>query len=148
MYPFTGTYNRTCSSLKCIKVFDNFQISAADYNATKTSVGLSGYRQRIYDRILIMWNETTYSDLRKPLYSAIAFELSAILKSPNIPIMVDEQASLWAAGSSESTSEYIKAIEAMEMGRIYVIVHSVLIVKLYGTMSMFPIIFYIHVFLV
>jgi len=72
-----------------------------------------------------MWNETTYSDLRKPLYSAIAFELSAILKSPNIPIMVDEQASLWAAGSSESTSEYIKAIEAMEMGRIYVIVHSV-----------------------
>ncbi|XP_052788594.1 uncharacterized protein LOC128223355 [Mya arenaria] len=96
-----------------------WKIDVSDFNATKTERRLQTLRDQISQNFAIRWDKVAYDDLRKPLYSAIASELSAILKSGSqgIPITTEAQASFWANGTQlkekfiNETAELEKGIE-------------------------------------
>lgn len=93
------------------------QITEVEFLATKTDQSLQEYWDNMANRILIDWKNVSYNDLRKPLYSAIAYQLSAILKASggNIPNLLGDQAALWGK-NSRSASEFVRDSELLEVG--------------------------------
>ncbi|XP_060597324.1 uncharacterized protein LOC132751201 isoform X2 [Ruditapes philippinarum] len=91
-----------------------WKIDEADFNATKTDPALDQYRKDIDKALYINWTSVSYTDLRKPLLSAIAAQLSAILKSGGIPLTLNQQASLWADHGKKDLDVFISAVQDLE----------------------------------
>ncbi|XP_053406766.1 uncharacterized protein LOC123547722 [Mercenaria mercenaria] len=95
-----------------------WHIDETDFNKTRTDPLLKSYRDEISKSLYINWNAVTYSDLRKPLYSAIATELSTILKtgSGSFPLTVDRQADLWSNKGAKDLDVFVNAVKELEKG--------------------------------
>lgn len=91
---------------------------------TKTDPFLEQYRQEISNKTFIDWSSVTYSDLRKPLYSAIATELSAILKTRtgSFPHTIDQQAVLWSNNGLRDSNLFVIAVKELERGLMFFII--------------------------
>ena len=91
-----------------------WQLSSAKYSVTKTSVS-SSLLQNVSSKFGITWSSTSWSDLRKPFYSAIAARLYLEVISASIPLSINisGQASYWASyytSSGGSASEFVTAV--------------------------------------
>lgn len=95
-----------------------WHINETDLNKTRTDPSLQQYREKIQKTLYIDWTTVSYNDLRKPLYSAIATELLAILKTGNgnIPLTFDRQAELWSKDSARNPFDFLNAVVQMEKG--------------------------------
>ena len=93
-----------------------WQLSSAKYSTTKTSALLSSsLLQSVSSKFGITWSSTSWSDLRKPFYSAIAARLYLEVISASIPLStnINGQASYWASyytSSGGSASEFVTAV--------------------------------------
>lgn len=69
------------------------------FQSTKSSSKFKKEYQEIKDYFGIDWNNVTWSDLRKPLYSALAASLftSTTIDAGGIPKTTNSQAQFWAA---------------------------------------------------
>ena len=91
-----------------------WQVSSAKYSATKTGVS-SSLLQSVSSNFGITWSNTSWSDLRKPFYSAVAARLYLEVISASIPLStnINGQASYWASyytSSGGSASEFVTAV--------------------------------------
>jgi len=113
-YPIYGIINETEQFLFTLCL----QINPADFNTTKFDPALQMYRDRILDTLFIQWNATTWEDLRKPLYSAIATQLYAVLATGGrgIPVSTEEQAALWSRGNS-TANIFVRTVEILEISK-------------------------------
>jgi len=93
------------------------QIDDVELKETQTNTSLARYTASIRTTFSINWSTVTYSDLRKPLHSAIASELYAILKTLNwgIPYTTREQAALW--GDGNAGNKFTTMTEELERGK-------------------------------
>ena len=92
-------------SLKCLffciytgyngGIFQVDQIGYLDTKHTSSHPGLVRKFSKIKSAFGIDWAKTSWSDLRKPLYSAIAARLVLANKSPPIPSSLSGQAKYW-----------------------------------------------------
>lgn len=60
-----------------------------------TQEGLKKYRDQIKAKLGIDWTKTTWKDLEKPLYSALAARLYLVRISDKIPADLKKQACYW-----------------------------------------------------
>ncbi|KAK7491684.1 hypothetical protein BaRGS_00017137, partial [Batillaria attramentaria] len=75
-------------------------VDQAMFQRTKTEAArLTQQYNDIRDKFGIDWNTVTWTDLRKPLYSALAAAMCLILEGApsNVPIGIDAQAAYWLA---------------------------------------------------
>nr|KAG5703057.1 hypothetical protein BaRGS_016218 [Batillaria attramentaria] len=77
-----------------------WKVDQAMFQRTKTEAArLTQQYNDIRDKFGIDWNTVTWTDLRKPLYSALAAAMCLILEGApsNVPIGIDAQAAYWLA---------------------------------------------------
>ena len=98
-----------------------WQLSESKYDATKgtSDATLNSLIQNIYDEFGINWTSTQWSDLRKPLYSALAARLYLQVISASIPLSSDisGQATYWITyytTSGGTESDYVTAVDELK----------------------------------
>ena len=103
-----------------------WQLSESKYDATKdtSDATLNSLIQNIYAEFAINWTSTQWSDLRRPLYSALAARLYLQVISVSIPLSsnINDQATYWITYYTESggtESDYVTAIDELnEQGNV------------------------------
>ncbi|KAL4218649.1 hypothetical protein ACF0H5_021238 [Mactra antiquata] len=95
-----------------------WNIDEVDFNSTLDDPDLQKYRDAINKNLFIDWSGVTYSDLRRPLFSALATELFAISQSGKngIPLTVETQSVLWSNNGNKSPNDFVKAVYELENG--------------------------------
>lgn len=92
------------------------------YNQTKGST-LQSYIQDIKAKFQIDWMTTSWSDLRKPLHSALAARLYILQSSGgiDIPRSVSDQADFWKSyyRPGGDTDDFVVALEQLEQGIVH-----------------------------
>ena len=112
-----GTNSSTYSSNGGI-----WQVSEAKYNATKntgSNTQLQQQVQGISTSFGISWSTTTWSDLRKPFYSALAARLYMQVITASIPLSSDisGQGTYWASyftSSGKSQSYFVTYVNQLQ----------------------------------
>ena len=95
-----------------------WQLSSSKYASTKTSISAS-LLQSISTEFGITWTSTSWSDLRKPFYSAIAARLYLEVISASIPLQTNTngQANYWVnyyTSSGDSASDFVTAVSYLQ----------------------------------
>ena len=117
-----------------------WQLSESKYDATKdtSDATLNSLVQNIYNEFGINWTSTQWSDLRKPLYSALAARLYLQVISVSIPLSSDisGQAMYWITyytTSGGTESDYATAIDELnEQGIILLYLYTMLLYNILG----------------
>ena len=101
-----------------------WQLSNTKFTATKNvgNSAISSLIPSIDNKLGIIWNETQWSDLRKPFYSAIAARLylEVISTNTSIPLasLVSSQGSYWenyyTSSSGAAQTNYVEAVDELE----------------------------------
>ena len=105
-----------------------WQLSLAKYSSTKAVS--SQLLQGISTSFSINWASTVWSDLRKPLYSAIAARLYLEVISNPIPLSTDVsgQGSYWAnyyTSSGGTQSYFVTAVNALNEGKDFWYIYNI-----------------------
>ena len=92
-----------------------WQVDETAFQSTLSSYQLTQERNKIQDAFDIDWPRVQWSDLRIPLYSAIAARLLMLNIRASIPCTVSQQATYWNNyyNSAGSTSIFITDINAL-----------------------------------
>ena len=95
------------------------QVDKTSFTETRANL-TDDLADAIADKFGIVWKQTQYQDLWKPLYSGIAarLKIAAHYGQGNIPQTVPEQASYWATryttkSSANATDDYRKASDVL-----------------------------------
>ena len=101
-----------------------WQLSNTKFTATKNvgNSAISSLIPNIDNKFGIIWNETQWSDLRKPFYSAIAARLylEVIHSNASIPLasLVSSQGSYWenyyTSSLGAAQTNYVEAVDELE----------------------------------
>lgn len=96
-------------------------VSETKYNATKNTGSNAQLQQKvtaISTSIGINWTATSWSDLRKPFYSALAARLYMLVITQSIPLAsnINSQGTYWAnyyTSSNGTQSDYVTAVNQL-----------------------------------
>ena len=87
------------------------------FDETQNTASLTNLHQQIQSMFSIQWSSVQLSDLRKPLYSALAARLYFYTVSASIPISsnVQSQATYWKTfyNPSGSTSDFVTLVDEL-----------------------------------
>jgi hypothetical protein len=93
-----------------------WQVSSSQYSLTK----LPSYDHPIAENFDITWSKTTWSDLRKPLYSGIAVMIiidydPKIWSRKSVPVTIEAQASVYESLGGDKSS-FVTSVSNMSSG--------------------------------
>ena len=94
-----------------------FQLTETQFTQTRRN---SSYFSQIRSNFGIDWNATTYQDLQKPLYSALAAWMTILRHRTSIPRDVDGQAHLWQNVFDDRGTKmmFMKSANQLDQGKV------------------------------